>query len=218
LNKTSEMKKLIFFGFISILLTINALGQNDPKATTVLDKFSSIASSAPSVSMKFLLITVDQIENTKDTLAGSVILSKDSYKLDLPDNIVWFNGETSWSYLPAEQEVTITKPGKKDNSFQSQPSLIFSMYKKGYKTRMIEEKQDSYMIDLYPVDIKNDIIRVRLLLEKPSLVLKSFEYKKRDGIIITLLVNDYNLKEVPDQGIFTFPQGKYKDADIVDMR
>jgi outer membrane lipoprotein-sorting protein len=168
--------------------------------------------------MKFLLITVDQIENTKDTLAGSVILSKDSYKLDLPDNIVWFNGETSWSYLPAEQEVTITKPGKKDNSFQSQPSLIFSMYKKGYKTRLIEEKQDSYMIDLYPVDIKNDIIRVRLLLEKPSLVLKSFEYKKRDGIIITLLVNDYNLKEVPDQGIFTFPQGKYKDADIVDMR
>jgi outer membrane lipoprotein-sorting protein len=212
------MKNLILWGFISILLTINALGQNDPKATTVLDKFSSIASSAPSVSMKFLLITVDQIENTKDTLAGSVILSKDSYKLDLPDNIVWFNGETSWSYLPAEQEVTITKPSKKDNSFQSQPSLIFSMYKKGYKTRLIEEKQDSYMIDLYPVDIKNDIIRVRLLLEKPSLVLKSFEYKKRDGIIITLLVNDYNLKEVPDQGIFTFPQGKYKDADIVDMR
>jgi outer membrane lipoprotein-sorting protein len=212
------MKKLILLGFISILLTINALGQNDPKATTVLDKFSTIASSAPSVSMKFLLISVDQIENTKDTLAGSVILSKDSYKLDLPDNIVWFNGETSWSYLPAEQEVTITKPSKKDNSFQSQPSLIFSMYKKGYKTRLIEEKQDSYMIDLYPVDIKNDIIRVRLLLEKPSLVLKSFEYKKRDGIIITLLVNDYNLKEVPDQGIFTFPQGKYKDADIVDMR
>lgn len=212
------MKKLILFGFISILLTINALGQNDPKAITVLDKFSSVASSAPSVSMKFLLITVDQIENTKDTLAGSVILSKDSYKLDLPDNIVWFNGETSWSYLPAEQEVTITKPSKKDNSFQSQPSLIFSMYKKGYKTRLIEEKQDSYMIDLYPVDIKNDIIRVRLLLEKPSLVLKSFEYKKRDGIIITLLVNDYNLKEVPDPGIFTFPQGKYKDADIVDMR
>lgn len=212
------MKKLILFGFISILLTINALGQNDPKAITVLDKFSSVASSAPSVSMKFLLITVDLIEKTKDTLAGSVILCKDSYKLDLPDNILWFNGETSWSYLPAEQEVTITKPGKKDNSFQSQPSLIFSMYKKGYKNRLIEEKPDSYMIDLYPVDIKNDIIRVRLVLDKPSLVLKSFEYKKKDGIIITLLVNEYDLKEVPAQEIFIFPQAKYKDADVVDMR
>ena len=212
------MKKFVLSVFISILLTMNALSQNDPKAISILDKFSSIASSAPSVSMKFLLVTVDQIENTKDTLAGSVILSKDCYKLDLPDNVIWFNGETSWSYLPAEQEVTITKPGKKDNSFQSQPSLIFTMYKKGYKTRLVEEKQDSYLIDLYPVDIKNEIIRVRLLIEKPSLVLKSFEYKKRNGIIITLLVNDYNLKEVPAQDIFTFPQGKYKDADIVDMR
>jgi outer membrane lipoprotein-sorting protein len=212
------MKKLVLIVFTSILLTINALSQNDPKAISILDRFSSIASSAPSVSMKFLLITFDQMQNTRDSLAGSVILCKDSYKLDLPDNIIWFNGETSWSYLPAEQEVTITKPNKRDNSFQSQPSLIFTMYKKGYKTRLIEEKQDSYLIDLYPVDIKNDIIRVRLVIEKPSLVLKSFEYKKRDGIILTLLVNDYDLKEVPDQGIFTFPQGKYKDVDINDIR
>ena len=205
------MKKVILFVFMSILLTFNALSQNDPKAVTILDKFSSAASSAPSVSMKFLLVTVDQMQNTKDSLTGSVILCKDSYKLELPDNIIWFNGETSWSYLPDEQEVTVTKPNKKDNSFQSQPSLIFSMYKKGYKSRLVEEKQDSYTIDLYPVDIKNDIIRVRLVIEKPSLVLKSFEYKKRDGIIITLLVNDYDLKGVP-------PQGKYKDADINDMR
>lgn len=212
------MKKLALIVLTFILLTINALSQNDPKALTILDKFSSTASSAPSVSMKFLLITVDQVENTKDTLSGSVILCKDSYKLDLPDNIIWFNGETSWSYLLAEQEVTITKPSKKENSFQSQPSLIFSMYKKGYKTRLIEEKEDTYTIDLYPVDIKNDIIRVRLVLEKPSLVLKSFEYKKRDGIILTLLVNEYNLKEIPAQDIFIFPQVKYKDADIVDMR
>ena len=205
------MKKVILFVFMSILLTFNALSQNDPKAVTILDKFSSAASSAPSVSMKFLLVTVDQMQNTKDSLTGSVILCKDSYKLELPDNIIWFNGETSWSYLPDEQEVTVTKPNKKDNSFQSQPSLIFSMYKKGYKSRLVEEKQDSYTIDLYPVDIKNDIIRVRLVIEKPSLVLKSFEYKKRDGIIITLLVNDYDLKGVP-------AQEKYKDADINDMR
>ena len=59
--------------------------------------------------MKFKLITTNQTDKTNDTVEGSVILSKDKYKLDLPDNILWFNGETSWSYLPAEQEVTITK-------------------------------------------------------------------------------------------------------------
>ena len=98
--------------------------------------------------MKFKLITTNQTDNTNDTLEGSVILNKDKYKLELPDNIVWFDGVTSWSYLLAEKEVTITKPGKKDNNFQSRPSLIFSMYKKDYKCRLIEEKSDSYIIDL----------------------------------------------------------------------
>ena len=80
--------------------------------------------------MKFNLVTVDQIENTADTLNGSVILSGDKYRLELPENIIFFNGESSWSYLPAEKEVTITKADKKDDSFQSRPSSIFSMYKR----------------------------------------------------------------------------------------
>lgn len=212
------MKKLISLWFILFILSAYLSGQTDPKAVKILDKFSASASSAPSVSMKFLLVTIDQVENSSDTLAGSVILSKDNYRLDLPDNIIWFNGETSWSYLPAEQEVTIIKSDKKDNSFQSRPSLIFTMYKKGYKNRLIEEKSDSWIIDLYPEDIKNELIRVRLTIANPSLQLKTFEYKRRDGVTVTLIVKDYNLRQVPEQGTFIFPAEKYKDADVIDMR
>jgi outer membrane lipoprotein-sorting protein len=212
------MRKLLSFASIWILLSINILGQSDKQALSILDKFSSKASSAPSVSMKFLLVTFDQANDSKDTLAGSVILSKNNYKLELPDNIIWFNGENSWSYLPAEQEVTITRPDKKDNSFQSRPSSIFTMYRNGYKNRLIEEKTDSYIIDLYPEDIKNELIRVRLTILKPSLNLNAFEYKRRDGVTITLLVNDYNLKVEPDAGMFTFSPEKFRDVEVIDMR
>lgn len=212
------MRKYIITILSGILLTINVIAQTDQKAVSVLDRFSATATAAPSISMKFLLVNVNQAENSIDTTAGSIILSKDSYKLDLPDNIIWFNGETSWSYLPAEQEVTITKPDKKDNSFQSRPSSIFTMYRKGYKARLIEEKPDSYIVDLYPEDLKNELIRVRLTIAKSSMNLKTFEYKRRDGVTITLIVEDYNLKQVPEPGIFTFNPGKYKDAEIIDMR
>jgi len=212
------MSRFLSLALLIIILTASCFGQSDPKALNVLDKFSSFASSAPSVSMKFLLVTVDQAANSIDTVAGSVIIAKDNYKLDLPDNIVWFNSETSWSYLPAEQEVTITKPDKKDNSFQSRPSSIFTMYKKGYKSRLIEEKQDSWIIDLYPEDIKSELIRVRLTIAKSSLYLKSFEYKRRDGVISTLIVKDYNLKQVPETGMFVYPAEKYKGVDVIDMR
>jgi outer membrane lipoprotein-sorting protein len=212
------MRKYIITILSGILLTINIIAQTDQKAVSVLDRFSATATAAPSISMKFLLVSVNQAENSTDTTAGSIILSKDSYKLDLPDNIIWFNGETSWSYLPAEQEVTITKPDKKDNSFQSRPSSIFTMYRKGYKARLIEERPDSYIVDLYPEDLKNELIRVRLTIAKSSMNLKTFEYKRRDGVIITLIVEDYNLKQVPEPGIFIFNPGKYKDAEIIDMR
>jgi len=205
---------ILFF----LLLPLIAIGQNDPAAIKILDKFSDNALKAPSISMNFKLINSNQQENTIDTLKGSVILNKDKYKLDLPDNIVWFNGETSWSYLPAEKEVTITKANKKDNSFQSRPSLIFSMYKKGYKSHLIEEKTDSYIIDLYPEDIKSELLRVRLTLGKTLLDLITLEYKRKDGVVMTLNVTEYNLKVKPDPGAFVFQPEKFKGVDVIDMQ
>jgi outer membrane lipoprotein-sorting protein len=197
---------------------MKAIGQNDQEVIKILDKFSATALGASSVSMKFQMVTTDQIENTNDTLTGSIILSKDKYKLDLTDNITWFNGETSWSYLPAEKEVTITKPDRKENSFQNRPSAIFSIYKNGYKSRLIEERSESYIIDLYPEDIKSDLLRVRLSIGKSLLNLKSLEYKKRDGIVITLSVQEYNLKLKPDPDTFIFQTGKFKGVEVIDMR
>jgi hypothetical protein len=193
-------------------------GQTDPAAVKILDRFSANAQAAPSVSMKFRLITDDLAEKSADSTKGSVVISKDKYMLDLPDNKVWFDGTISYSYLPAEQEVTITKPGRKDNSFQSKPSGIFTMYKKGYKNRLIEEKSDSWVIDLYPEDIKSDLIRVRLTLGKDKTDLKKLEYKKNDGIVVTVVVSEYNLQFKPGPDTFVFNKDKYKDAEVIDMR
>lgn len=212
------MKNTLFF-LISAFIFINTLsGQTNQDALQILDKFAAKASKAPSIFMKFDLIMNNEAEKTTDTLKGSVILNKDKYRLELPNNIVWFNGTTSWSYLQAEQEVTITKADKKDNSFQNKPSLIFTIYKKDYKNRLIEETNESYVIDLYPIDIKTDILRIRLTIGKKLLDLKSLEYKRRDGITSTLKVKDYDLTRSTDALTFEFQKSAYKDAEIIDMR
>jgi outer membrane lipoprotein-sorting protein len=212
------MKARLVLILVIICNIASAQDQTDKQALALLDKFAAKATSAPSVTIKFDLLTDDQVERTSDTLTGSVILSRNSYRLELPDNILWYNGETSWSYLPAEKEVTILKPDSKDDSFQSRPSAIFTMHKKGYKARLIEEKPDSYTIDLYPSDLKNELIRVRLVLAKNSLDLRSLEYKRRDGITLMLVAKEYNLKQAVDQSTFTFQPSKFKDVDIIDMR
>jgi len=212
------MRKNLFILILLLLATTMVVGQNDPEAVKILDRFSEKSLAAPSVTMKFDLVTVNQMDNTNESISGSIILSKNKYRLDLPDNITWFNGETIWSYLPAEKEVTINKADKKDNSFQNRPSTIFSMYKEGYKCRLIEDKPDLAKIDLYPEDIKSEHLRVRLVIGKALSDLKSLEYKKRDGIIITLNVLSYDLNQKPESNIFIYPQSEYKGVEVIDMR
>ncbi len=203
---------------ILIAASINLFAQNDADAIRILDNFSAKATKSPSVSLKFTLETVDQVEGTNTSITGSAILAKDRYRLELPENIIWFNGETSWSYLPDVEEVTITKPEKDDDSFMARPSSIFTVYKKNYKARLLEERTGSYLIDLYPDDINSDHVRIRLEIGKPGLELKSLEYKYKNGITIMLKVNSYDLTLQPADSEFVFPQAKYREAEIIDMR
>ncbi len=196
----------------------SAGAQTDPGAVKILDKFSSTALSAPSVSLKFKIITLNQQENTRDTATGSLIMSKDQYRLELPDNITWFNGNTSWNYLVAEKEVTIVKPDRKDDSFLSRPSSIFSFYKKDYKARLVEENTRSYIIDLYPDDINSDLVRIRLSIGKTAYSLDGAEYKTKDGVTLFLVVNEYNLKIKPAPEAFLFNPKNYTGVEIIDMR
>jgi len=204
----------------ALMLLIPAFlsAQKDDEAVRILDRFSQKALGAPSVSMNFDLETTDQVESTNSKISGSATLSRDKYMIELPDNIIWFNGETSWNYLRAEKEVTIATPEKNDDSFYSKPSAVFSIYKKGYKVRLLEESSSSYLIDLYPEDIESDHIRIRLIIGKPDLELRSAEYKYKNGITLMLRVKDYSLKKVPEASLFVFPADKYKGVEIIDMR
>ena len=211
------MKLLLLLIFLFVISN-NLSGQSDPQAIKILDKLSATATASPSVSMKFSLITINEIEKSRDTVNGSILLSKDQYKLDLPDNITWFDGTASWVYLKAEREVTITKPDKKDDSFLSRPSAIFSLYKKGYKTRLVEEDANSQVVDLYPVDIKSELVRIRLSIGKSGTDLIGAEYKRKDGIVVFLVVKEYSLKIKPEPGTFTFNPQNFKGVEIIDMR
>jgi outer membrane lipoprotein-sorting protein len=212
------VKRLITFFLVLAVLPVIIYSQTDPAAVKVLDKFSSTATSAPSVSLKFRIITVNQAEGGSDTSAGLLVMMRDQYRLELEDNITWFNGTTSWNYLIAEKEVTITKPDKKDNSIMTNPSTVFTLYKKGYKTRLIEEIPSRYTIDLYPEATDNDMIRIRLVIGKPGYNLIGAEYKRKDGITVIIDVKDYNLKAKADPSAFTFNAKNYKGVDVIDMR
>jgi outer membrane lipoprotein carrier protein len=214
-----KQTKMRFKNIMILLLFPAALNaQQDQAAITVLSDFSHKAKDAPSVSMEFRLITSDAKENTVDTLAGNILISGDRYKLTMPGNIIWSDGKTAWNYLEDANEVTITTNDPGEKSFIAKPSLLFTLYKEGYKVRLIEDAPKYWLIDLYPEKLDNNLIRIRLKIGKSLYNLMSAEYKSKDGVLITLISDKYNLSVKPDAASFNFDSVKYHSAEVNDMR
>ena len=216
------LKRKIMKKVFAVLLTLGymlaAYGQSDEQAIKILDKFAQTAQSAPSISIDFKLVTVDVLEDYNDSINGNIILKGNSYMLSIPNNTIWFNGKTSWSYLIAEEEVTITNPDTNDGSFMNNPSLIFSAYKDGYKCHLVNETSKAYVVDLYPENAKDMLLRYRLTIQKSNYNLISFEYKRKDGYSSTLYANKYDTSKSVSQSTFEFQSSNYKNVDIIDMR
>jgi outer membrane lipoprotein-sorting protein len=212
-----KMKKPSLFILFS-LLAFNVTAQQDPEAIKVLSEFSKRATSAPSVSIDFNLITDDSRSGDVSTLEGTVVLQGDRFKLILPENSVWSDGKNVWSYLPDINEVTITENDPDDDSFMSKPSLLFTMYKEGYKVRLIEQTPKEWVIDLYPEDISGEMIRMRLKIGKTDYSLKSAEYKTKEGITVTLDSQKYDITFKPGVDFFTFRPADHKGIEVIDMR
>lgn len=200
------------------LLTLTVIAQKDPEAVRVMEEFSRKAASAPSVKIDFTVDAHDTREGDITTVSGSAVISGDSYRVTMDDNVVLSDGKAVWNYLPDVNEVTITEPDPDEDSFMARPSLLFSMYEKGYKVRLLEQNAKEWVIDLYPEDINISLVRIRLKIGKTQYDLRTAEYRTKDGMTVTLAADKYDLTFLPQAGYFTFDPADHKGVDVIDMR
>ena len=200
------------------LLSVTVAAQKDPEAVRVLTEFSKKATSAPSVKIDFDITAYDAQEDEETEMSGTAVIKGDSYRLTLPDNIIWNDGKAVWNYTPEVKEVAVTAPDPSDESFIARPSLLFSMHEKGYKVRLLEQNASVWIIDLYPEDINVSLVRIRVAVGKSLYDLKSAEYRTKDGMTVTLTAKKYDLSFHPPAGYFTFNAEDYKGVEVIDMR
>lgn len=211
------MKRKILISAIILICSTGLFSQTDHVAVSIMDKFSERALNSPSVSMTFHLLIEDSVEDTNMESEGEIVIKGNKYKLTVPENIIWFDGEAIYTLVPEVEELTITEPNPEDEAFLSSPSLLFTLYREGYKVRLVGESPEGSIIDLYPEDVSADFSRIRLYISK-SYDLLSAEYRRKDGITMTIKVEDYDLKKKFKDMHFNFDSKKYSDVDIIDMR
>lgn len=219
------MKKILPIIFL-LLVAITLKSQNDPQAKNILDQVSARNKAYKTINANFT-ITGNNIQNNETTAQkGNLLIKGNKYVVKLPESEIYFDGKDVYNYLPASNEVNITKPqpsGSEGNDFFiSNPRDVFTIYQKNFKNKFIKETtvggKQVYEIDLYPIDLKKKYNRIRLHIDKENYRVNSVKAFYKDGQQYTITFDKFSANsDIPDN-TFVFDQVKHPGVEVVDLR
>ena len=216
-------RTLALFSFLFVFAFSNA--QQDPKAKKVLDDFAQRAKSYKASRMDFTLNLDDRKEKKKNSFKGNVVMKGERFRLETSDYIIFSDGKEVYNYLKKSNEVNISKASKSkkdEDVFLSNPTKLFTMYKKDYKYQYIGKEtikgRSCFLIDLFPFDLNRKYSRIRLVIDAAKYELVTAISFGKSGTIYELNVDKFNGAVNVADADLKFNKAKYPDVEVNDMR
>jgi outer membrane lipoprotein carrier protein len=208
---------------VALLVSVNLMAQQDPKAKEILDKLSLTTKSFKTIQIDFSFTLENKKNNVNQTYEGQVTLKGKSYRLHMPvfSMEVFCDGTTSWSYLTEAKECNINSVGD-NNEGSLNPANIFTIYEKGFNYAFVGEEnlagKEVQVLDLFPTDKTKEFVKVRLYIDKAkSQIAKALTFNK-DGNTYTLLLKTMKTNIELKDDYFKFDKSKYPGVSMNDMR
>lgn len=209
------MKKSILL-CLALVAVYTLQAQNDSKATTILNEVSAKTKAYKSIRIDFTYTMDNKKDKIHDKFTGTLLSKGDKYKLSVARQDVICDGKTVWTYLKDANEVQINDASTDDDSFT--PTRMLTNYSKEHKSKFIEEKGNTQVVELYPLAKNKSYSKVRLSIDKSKKQIQQFIIYDKGGSVFTYLVNKF----VTDQGVsdkeFTFNKAEHPGVSVDDMR
>lgn len=213
------MKKSLF-ALVGALLIKTATAQYDPKALEVLEAMSKKYKSISSFEANLTSTLVNESAGVKDEFKGKITVKGDKYRLELPEQQVYNNGTTIWTYLPEQKEVNIDNFDPKSDDLN--PSKIFEMYKKGFKYILIGDKTDEGTlcdeIDLVPEKKDAQYFKIKMLISKKDKSVSSWTMFDRGGNRYKYIITKFTPNIKVEDSFFNFDKKKFPGVREEDLR
>ena len=206
------MKYLITL-FLSFSVTVFS-----QDASQILNSLSEKTKSYKNISIDFDFKYENELEDIREKKSGKIIIENEKFKLEIDDQIIVCNGKDQWIYSKENNEVQILEFDR-NNEFMN-PKNLLNIYEQGYNYRYDKEIEiDSkyhHLIDLFPNEENNEIIKISLAISKDENMVKKIEAFESNGAIYTYTVikSRYNRKNLK----FDFDTSKYENIYIIDLR
>lgn len=209
------MKKFIW---ISILfLSVFSVQAQDKKAKDLLDEVTAKVKSYENISIDFKYSLQNTKENINQDSKGSVILKGNLYYLNFMGTTKIFDGKKTYTIVPEDEEVTISKVDEKDENAIT-PSKMLTFFNSGYKyywdiSQDIKGRKIQY-IKLVPISSKDQRKEILLGIDVQTKNIYNLIEVGKKGTKTTLTVNSFKTNQPLSKNQFTFDESKFKNYYI----
>ncbi len=186
------MKKFLFsLCFLPLALS----AQQDAKATKVLDDLSAKHKTFTTTTADFDFTISDTTSKLNDKKSGTMRLKGDKYSYTLFGATKKSNGKFVWTINKADK--TVTKDNVSSGSGSTiKPNEIFTIYKKGYKSKYIGEKTLNakvyQVVELVPdpaTNAKSQFRKITIYADKTSKQLYRMDLaEKKSAKVISIVI------------------------------
>lgn len=213
------MKKSIF-ALLGVLFITSSFAQYDPKALEVLEAMSKKYKAITAFEANLTSTLLNESAGVKDEFKGKITVKGDKYRLELPEQQVYNNGTTVWTYLPEQKEVNIDNFDPKSDDLN--PSKIFEMYKKGFKYILMGDKNEGGVlcdeIDLVPEKKDAQYFKIKMLISKKDKSVNSWTMFDRGGNRYKYVITKFTPNVKVDDSFFNFDKKKFPGVREEDLR
>ena len=203
---------LIFF------LSIPSWSQSSIEAKNLLEKDSNKLDTYISFEFEFSYVLNNRAELINEESKGKVTVSGDRYKLNFLDAIQLFDGETIYTIVPENEEITLIKPKDDDEDIMFNPTNLISFYKKGYDyhwdiSQKIKGKNIQF-IKLIPTVDDSDIKSILVGIDTYENHIYRLIEVGLNGTITTLTINSMEINKKLSSDFFVFDPSDYPNYYI----
>lgn len=216
------LKKTTLSLLFVVGLFINGFSQQDPNAKAILDGVSDKYQSLKGLKASFEFSYSHAGDGVNQTQSGEIAVKGDKYRLKLPEQEIFNNGKTIWTYIVSGnyKEVTINDAGETEDELT--PSSVYNIYKKGYNYRLIGEKTENgnviQEVELTAINPGTPFKKVVLFVIKNKKDLAGWEIYDEQGGVFKYHFKSINTQEDLADDYFAFNSKQYGNIEIIDLR
>jgi chaperone LolA len=224
------MKKILAYILLLTAGATNAFAQKDAEAKAILGQVGQKYKSYNTVKSDFVITVQNPQAGVNEVQNGTLLTQTkaNKYKLSIYNAAtknavvqeITSDGKTQWTYMPKEKEVQVNDVN--NNAEGMNPAQLFTLYEKGYKyiyTGLQNQAGKSYQaVELTPTDAKQNIFKVKLLIDKVKKQIYSAQLFDQNGNRYLYTIKSFTPNVAVTAGTFSFDAKAHPGVEVVDLR